>query len=521
VVEFKPVDGVIYKNPYQEIFKNLYGKSEDEKLETYRYLCCTDLFFLVYFGLQKHWLNDSFRVARWVTDRCKDIEEGPRTNTIDLWQRGGFKSTLLTIGESLQDVLRDPTERICIFAFNRALAKDFLGEIKQICEGGGDNMLPIWFPDIFWENPKRDAHKWSLDDGLFLKRPNIAKEGTFEAWGLVDSQPTGMHFTKRVYDDMVDKRSVFTIGMIEKTLDAFRLSQNLGDLTRNRQRIVGTRYDYSDTYGTLEEMAKKGELELTIRERPGIVQTRYGPEYHLFTEQEFAEKRAIMGEYVFSCQVQLNPVSSENQKFKREHLTFWTSIKDLMAQGLESWPKYMLGDMAGWGNMKKGGKTLDRSAFGIVAAPPDGRWILLDLLVGRYEPSNIMEWLFKSHNNWRWIKGGMEEEKLANTLMYFLKPMMQDSGHHLNIIGLPHKNRQKHDRIQFLQPLWEQGKIVLHPEEHVEAIQAFLRYPADEHNMDILDMLAYGQDLILAPTVRKYKSGKKRRPTALNSRGSW
>ncbi|PIW33319.1 MAG: hypothetical protein COW28_04135, partial [bacterium (Candidatus Ratteibacteria) CG15_BIG_FIL_POST_REV_8_21_14_020_41_12] len=59
------------------------------------------------------------------------------------------------------------------------------------------------FPDVVWRNPKRDAPLWSLDEGLVFKRKTNRKEPTISAWGLTEGMPTGLHFERRVYDDIV------------------------------------------------------------------------------------------------------------------------------------------------------------------------------------------------------------------------------------------------------------------------------------------------------------------------------
>lgn len=772
MVSFEPQPGVIYKNDYQKIFRAMASAPADRVLYTYRELCKTDLFFLLYFALGKEFINSEFRIADWWTNRIRDVEEGPVTGTLDLWFRGSGKSTIITTGENVQDVLIDPSERIAIFSFNRTLAKAFLMDIRRVFEGEGGNMIPTWFPDICWENYKTGPPKWSLDDGLFL-RQNTTREPTFSAHGLVDSQPTGFHFTKRCYDDVVDENSVYTVGQMQKALERYQLSKNLRDLRRNRERVVGTRYDYGDTYGKIIDLGKAGKINLTHRVLPVITETAHGPEYHLYRPDEIEAMRGEMGEYVFNCnpyeapilmsdwtekpigevevgdevvgfengvgkgnhnkfvrstvtgiasreaeiqaiefesgkrilctpdhqwfsgrpghdhhrkyrpakvghklmavidpnigeraqlnpseqrewdyfagimdgegacksspmsvsqsrvanpgvcerierclrvlglphniytdgregkktadmwyfleprqtkikmlkycdlgksdqvaesmwkhphnithvtdrvvsirpagkttvyslettsgnyvawgyaskncQMLLNPISQKNQKFKREYLTYWTSLAKLEEQGLASWPKYMLGDMAGWDELGKNkNKGLDRSAFIVIAVPPDGRWIVLDVMIDRMDPSQTMAYLFKSYDNWGWIKGGIEEEKLSNVLMFYLKPEMQRRGVRLPIEPLKHRGESKGSRIQRIEPQWEQKKIWLHPDQRA-LIQQFLRYPSDKHNVDGLDALAYATQLVPSRTKRFFQRPKPR-PTARNKRGGW
>ena len=102
------------------------------------------------------------------------------------------------------------------------------------------------FPVFFWDNPHRDAPKWSEDDGIVLKRAGNPKESTIEAWGLVDGQPTSKHYRLMVYDDVVTKDSVTTPDMIRKVTEAWEASLNLS-VEDGAVRYIGTRWHFADT----------------------------------------------------------------------------------------------------------------------------------------------------------------------------------------------------------------------------------------------------------------------------------
>jgi hypothetical protein len=365
MIDFKPIDGVPYKHDYIDLVRRLHSAPDTQAFEAYRELCRTDLYFLLYFGLGNTWLNDRYSTANWAVRRCQEINDGPKTATIDLWMRESFKSTFFSYGENIQDILRDPNECIGIFAYNRSLAKAILRQIKQAFESC--DILKKWFPDILYDNPERQSPKWSEDDGLIVKRSGHPKESTIEAWGLIDTQPTGRHFSKRVYDDIVTADTVTTADQIDKALEAFRLSMNLGR-RGGRWRILGTRYDFADLFGTVLKQVEENKLKATVRIYPIRYETAYGLEYPLFNAEEAAEKEAAQGEYVFACQQLLNPIHPSNMVFPPPP-PFWSQIKQL--QGIESWPKYLMVDLAGWDEGGKKTKGKDESAFICVAADPN------------------------------------------------------------------------------------------------------------------------------------------------------
>ena len=123
------------------------------------------------------------------------------------------------------------------------MARKFLIQIKTELETNTD--LLQTYPDVFYQEPKKEAPKWSEEKGICVKRKSNPKEATVEAHGLVDGQPTGAHFLLRVYDDVVTRESVGTPEQVEKTTSAWELSDNLGARGpdgKSRRWHIGTRY---------------------------------------------------------------------------------------------------------------------------------------------------------------------------------------------------------------------------------------------------------------------------------------
>ena len=514
-MDFKPIDGVPYKHDYLQIFRECHGASEDHAFDRFRELCREDLFFLLYFGLGNTWLNDRYTTANWAVRRCQEIAEGPRSATIDLWMRESFKSTLISYGESIQDILRDPDECIGIFAYNRSLAKAILRQIKQAFESC--DLLKSWFPDILWENPERESPKWSEDDGLIVRRTGHPKESTVEAWGLVDAQPTGRHFSKRVYDDIVTKESVTTADQIDKSLEGFRLSMNLGR-RGGRWRILGTRYDFADLFGTLIDQINEGDFKAKVRIWPIRIESAIGWEYPLFTEEEAAEKEKLQGEYVFATQQLLSPIHPSNMVFPPPP-PMWSSLSQL--KGVESWPKYLLVDLAGWDEGGKKTKGKDDSAFILVGVDPTDTWYVLETKVGRYDPDEIIDILYKSYQTWTWHAAHMEEEKLSKAVRFMLKKAEAKYGRSIKVVAVTTKGRSKDMRIRQLQAKYSAQQIVVHPDQK-ELIEQLRQFPRGGRR-DAIDALAYGPDVIkdrssLVERLRR-RTTPKPRPTFMTKRG--
>ena len=270
-----------------------------------------DLFCLLLCGLGRSDINND-----WLYDRCREVEGAP-DGYLDLWAREHFKSSIITVGLTIQEVLKNPEITIGIFSHSRGIAKSFLRQIKREFEG--NRRLQVLFPHIM--PPARGERRtWSEDEGLVVQRRGNPKEATIEAWGLVDGQPIGRHFDLLVYDDVVTPESVLTQNMIEKTTNAFVLSTNLG--TRNgRARCIGTRYHHNDTYATLiERQAFKPRIYAATRNG------QFDGEPVFLSREELDRKRQTMGSYIFGCQMLQSPSPDEGAIFKKDWIRHWTAL---------------------------------------------------------------------------------------------------------------------------------------------------------------------------------------------------
>jgi hypothetical protein len=198
-----------------------------------RWLARHDLFYLLTELLGRRDLDHD-----WLYARCREVESAPDGH-LDLWAREHGKTSIITFGKTIQDVLIDREITIAIFSHTRPAARVVLRQIKFELEHNED--LKTLFDDVLWPNPRRQSPKWSEADGLVVRRDGNPKESTIEAWGMVDGLPTGRHFRLRVYDDVIDKKAVTNPTMIRKVTEMWELSLALG--TRGgAARYIGTRY---------------------------------------------------------------------------------------------------------------------------------------------------------------------------------------------------------------------------------------------------------------------------------------
>lgn len=313
MLEFTPLEDCPYKYDYLEIFRQIANGSLDAK-STYKALILDDLFFIVYFVMSVKVANHPF-----VVRACLEVDEGPQTNTLDLWAREHFKSTILTMAKVIQSHCRQPDRCIAIFSHTRPIAKGFLRGIKQVYQTS--SMLKECFPETFYQDPEKESPKWSEDDGLQLKGHSPSRrEASLEAWGLIEGMPTSKHFDERIYDDVETGDLVGNPDIVKKLRAAYDLSQNLGTLN-GTHRVVGTYYTHEGLLTYLRDKEKpNGEPLYTLRLKPGTVDGTEEGIPVLLSQERWDELRSG-DKYVFNCQQLLDPSPQGARKLESRYFT--------------------------------------------------------------------------------------------------------------------------------------------------------------------------------------------------------
>lgn len=285
---------------YSELLRQC-GNDKIKIKATKRKLNKGDLFYLLVYTLKR---KDA--IHPWLFARCREVQANPNGH-LDLWSREHYKSTIITFAQTIQDVLNDPEITVGIFSHTRPIAKGFLKQIKREFEGNDD--LKYLHDDVFYARPETEAPMWS-EEGIIVKRRGNPKEATIEAWGLVDGQPTSKHFKLRVYDDTVTRESVTTPEQIQKTTEAWELSDNLG--TEGGQcRYIGTRYHLNDTYA---EMMKRDAV--IVRRHAATHNGHIDGKPVFFTEDTWSAKKKTQSRKSIAAQLLQNPLASSDALFR-------------------------------------------------------------------------------------------------------------------------------------------------------------------------------------------------------------
>ena len=505
---------------YRALWQRLKLLPIEEAHEAMRELGRRDLFFLLVFlcGRQDMWVQ-------WVLDRCKEVQAEP-DGMLDLWSRGYWKSSIITFGLTLKDILashgdnplpewegKEPT--FGIFACTRGIAKAFLGQLKTEFEN--NKVLRMLYPDIIWENPKYDSPSWSEEGGIILKRKANPKESTVEAWGVVDNQPTSKHFDVQVYDDLITREYVSSVEMIDKVTSAWELSLNLGS-QKPKRRYIGTRYHFWDTYRVMmDRCAVKPRIYAATDDGT------FDGEPLVGTKEDFLKKVAEMGTYTAAAQLLQNPLADSSQGFKNEWLRYYDG--ELARTGLNI---YMLVDPA---NAKKANS--DFTAIFIIGLGADKNYYVLDVLRDKLNLTERANAVMEMHRRWRPRVVGYEKYGKDSDIQHIEFRMQQDN-YRFEIMELGGR-MSKTDRIRRLIPLFEQKRVFLPRTLHktnyegkiINLTQSFvqeeyLAFPISLHD-DMLDCMARicdndiqalfpdeGEAVVLDKYARAKNRGKRR-----------
>lgn len=417
-----------------------------------RALCLTDLYYLLV-----RVCGRTDMLHPWVYARCREVEAEPNGH-LDLWSREHFKSSIITFGKTVQDILQNPEITIGIFSENYSLASKFLTQIKQELENNA--VLKEAFPDILYTNPQNEAPKWN-NDSITVRRKTNPKEPTVECQGLL-SMKVGAHYQLMIYDDVITANSVTSPEIVQKVNTYFELS-----LSQSREgghkRFIGTRYSFADTYQLIldREMA-------VPRIYPATVDGTTEGEPVLFSQAYWELKKRENSTVNLSCQYLQNPTAGGEKTFDVSLLEAYEVRPYVLNVAIVVDPAK---------SMKKGSASTAMLVIGISGGK---RKYLLDGFCHKMSLAERWDNLKGLYKKWKSEPGigsvvvGYETYGSGEVDMdYFTEQMKKEQGPRFTIKPLTStlngQNRKK-DRIERIQP-----DLIHH--------NIFLPYPTDKDRL--------------------------------------
>ena len=387
----------------------------------------------------------------------KDVKRSPNAESNCIQVEGGryvtgkmiiptHNSTIITFALTLQDIIKDSELCIVIFSITRPLSKDFLEQIKR--EAEDNKLLKQLYPDVFYQDPKKESPKWTMDDGLVFKRKGNPRECTLEAHGFIEGLPTGSHFQIRVYDDMIDQKNCTNPDIMKKVIQQWELSLNLGSDRMidhygvcNVARYIGTRYHYNDVYGHLltKDAAKPRIYPATDDGTPSGKPVYFSP--------ALLQEKRDMGSYVFACQMLQDPKSDDVSGFDIEDIQSWWP--DMVNTHVMN--RYIIVDPAS--SKKKGSDFTTIMVYGLNV---DNNVYLLDGIRDRLNLTERATWMFRMHRKWRPDAVGYEKYGQQADIEH-IEYIMEKENYRFTIMPLG-GIISKEDRIRRLIPIIEKNR---------------------------------------------------------------
>ena len=501
MINFIPNPLCNYKYDYAKIFSYI-REGRIDYTETYRKLILNDLFFVLFFVVHPFNPKGEYTVNHpFIVDACRQVEEGPDDFTLDLWARFHYKSSIITTAETIQYVARNPELTTGIFSYANKPAKKFLFSLREICEN--EKILNKCFPEIFWENPKKDAPLWSIDEGIILGRASNRREATISSYGLTEGMPTGSHFERRIYDDIVTEDIADSVDVMEKVKEKFDSSQNL-TTDGGTHRVTGTPYHFADPLNYIKDKKNIYDPNLSayyLRIKSASDDGSINGKPVLLSQKTFDNLKITS---TFACQQLLDPTPIGIRRLDS------TMLLDIESEFVpKNLYKFMIIDPAGDKNSI--GSKRDDWAIGIFGVEPKAddmglsRVFLLDALIDQLDeddaPNEIVR-MYLKHG--RIMQIGVEKVALSTTELHVSQALEKRrifiSTENRSLVLLRPAGRKKEKRIEraLAYPLYN-GKLFMSksvPKVFRDKLRLEMdTFPYAVHD-DGLDMWSYLYDML-------------------------
>jgi predicted phage terminase large subunit-like protein len=438
-------------------------------------------------------LNDSF--------------DARKKNILILMPRGTFKSSVVTIGFSLQIALNEPNARILIDSETQSKAKAFLSETKGHLET--NELYRSVFKSIHGVYPDGVSTKrnkdllWTNQEIVLASRSKPLKEPSIMVSGI-DKSINGMHYDYIIGDDLHSEKNVTNSEQIQQVVDHWKLLYSLLDPGKVLI-IIGTRWHFVDLYQEILDN-HRDDYNVIIRKAIKKDGEAFFPQRLPLEELEKIKQK--QGSAHFSNQYMNEPISADDATFKRENLEKaridWELVKDQPM----NW--YMMVDPSFEGPYS------DRAAL-VVGGMNHLRDIFARHIVAqKMNYSKLIDAIFNLNATYKPKTIAVKTVSSAGkSFMYELNNEQKRRGVWLPIRELK-DNKNKEDRIRGLAPLYEYGHAhhVKGTSQLLDLEDELLKFPVGSTD-DIIDAWASILEIATPPNSRTVHSDDREKKPGL------
>lgn len=392
---------------------------------------------------------------------CVKLNE-PRKKMIRLWliPRGFFKTTILTITDSVALQLNKPDIRIAIISAVMANAKSMVTAtgIPYL----NNPAFRQYFPEYCPKKPLAPETKWTESE---IHVPNRGgrpmMEGTYEAFGA-DSTLTSRHFDYIKVDDLVTRENSTTRDQMDKIKQFYRAIFPLRNGPDTPIDIIGTRWDDYDLYGDLEKDPDVEVIKFPAWEIINGTKVSTWPERYPVQELESIRSGPKMGSYLFSCLYLQDPIPQEDAIFKNKWWKYFSVVPDRSSITRDDGVKIPIGDtfMTIDGATEEGKN--DSSAIMVGFKDSEENIYILDYYNKQADPVNFLTAMEEYYFKWQCLKFAGQKSVIEKMLKSFLRLKQRQEKFFMRHEELGANTRMnKEFSIKQLQP-WYEGGFIWH-----------------------------------------------------------
>lgn len=473
---------------------------------TYKYLrrrCKLDLFFLCnnVLGYDKLSSNLHGDLAWWAMRNYKE-----RFKCV-LLPRSHYKSTIMTIGDSVRLALPDDSEylgwpenlgtniRVLIGHETSEQASKFLVSIAG--HFLSNPLLMGLFPECVPNPRKQRINKYELE----LPRTKIWNEATYDTMG-VGGKAQGRHYDYLKLDDLIGDKARDSKAEMQTAKDWIdNVQAFFTQHTRAKMDIIGTRWAFDDLYAHLFNIYGRQLLKYIRSAEEWDDKTQRN--VPIFPEEFTIESFEILKKNikVWSAQYANDPAAGATEFDKNwKRLYDWEGYNKLKVQ------RYVVGDDITYDHYDVMG--MDRvilvdpapegkTGFAVTGTTSDDKIFLLESKKHNWTPPQFVDYLFASVSRWQPRLVAIESVNFSSLYQYWLAREMQARGIRFHVEPIKIGNTQKPVRVKGLSNYFAAGQFHWHGSME-DFSKEYDQFGATE-DYHILDAVSMGPQVWVKP----------------------
>lgn len=350
--------------------------------------------------------------------------------------RGHLKSSYITIGYTMQSLIKNPNLRVLIANATWENSRKFLKEIKG-------KVITKAFTELYG---RWNTDHWNADEITIATRTRVYKEPSISTTG-VEKVITGQHYDLIIADDLVSKENITTPDQVKKIIEYYEslipILEVGGEII-----VIGTRWHYQDLYGHIISKVKD---QFRIWKK----QVEYDGVYifpEKFNDREMGIIRANMRPSMVSSQYYNEPIAEEDQVFKPDYFRYYEIGKE---------PKFA--NVLTTVDLARSEKyTSDDTAIVTCVWTPENDVYIISAEAGKWGTKEKIDRIYEEFKNYSPQHIGIEKDAAQKYFLDILTMEEHQGRDRLPIVEISSGNKAKEDRIMNLEPLYRAGKVY-HP----------------------------------------------------------